>query len=137
MVATTVHALTTGIIDAFYVFSIVIPYHDDEEKSGDEQADWTLEEMIGVVILAFTACIVFCLCPLSTYHGKLACAGQTTNEDLRGKYSRYGGNIFDEGCPANCRAFCYGGTSRVLQPQNFTFNDEELSRMEPNIFVIH
>lgn len=58
--------------------------------------------------------------------------GATTNEELRGKYTERG-NPFDEGCRGNCKAFCFGGTSRVLTEG---FNVEIMSATEPNVFVV-
>ena len=91
--------------------------------------------MLGVTILAYTSLIVCCVGGLSCYHSSLACTGATTNEELRGKFSKEPeGNPYNEGFSKNCRAFCYGGTSRVLYEG---YNEEIASAVEPNVFLIH
>ena len=74
---------------------------------------------------------MLCVGGLVCYHGRLACKGMTTNEEIRQKYAE---NPFDEGCKGNCKAFWYGGTSRVFTMQEY--DEEELSKVEPNIFVL-
>jgi len=56
---------------------------------------------------------------------------------MRNKYHQYGGNPFDDGCVANCKAFCFGGSSRVLRRQDQVYREEEVDKLEPNIFIIH
>jgi hypothetical protein len=68
---------------------------------------------------------------LSCYHGKLAAGGQTTNEEMRGKYGN--GNPYDEGCHKNCRTFCQSGTSRIYSED---YDSEAISKREANVFVI-
>jgi len=85
-----------------------------------------------MVLLVFTASIVCCVGGLSCYHSRLACTGATTNEELRGKFTK-GGNPYDEGCHTNCRAFCYGGESRILSEG---YNEMIASTVEPNVFII-
>lgn len=60
----------------------------------------------------YTGLITCCVGGLACYHGKLGCAGQTTNEEIRGKYGN--GNPYDEGCKKNCNTFCQSGTSRIF-----------------------
>lgn len=88
--------------------------------------------MIGIILMAYVTLISCCLSGLSCYHSKLACVGATTNEELRGKYG-VEGNPYDEGCSRNCRAFCYGGTSRVLCEH---YNETIASAVEPNVFIV-
>lgn len=79
--------------------------------------------------------ILCCVGGLSCYHSQLACKGTTTNEELRGKFDKEAnGNPYNEGLSRNCRAFCYGGTSRVL---NLGYNEQIASAVEPNVFIIH
>ena len=82
-------------------------------------------------LLVFTALISLCVGGLSCYHGKLACSGMTTNEELRGKYGA--GNPYDQGCNRNCEAFCKSGKSRIFEDN---YDTESLSIIEANVFVI-
>lgn len=90
---------------------------------------------MAIVNIAFTALISCCVGCLAGYHGKLACGGETTNEEMRGKYSSAAGNPYDDGCFSNCRAFWYGGSSRVYA-ESGAYDAEHLSKVEPNVFVI-
>ena len=83
-------------------------------------------------MIVYTSTIVCCVGGLSCYHTGLAVRGATTNEELRGKFGK-DGNPYNEGCQKNCRAFCYGGTSRVFADQ---YNEEIAASIEPNVFVI-
>ena len=71
-IATSIHAIVTGVIDCFYVLVTVKSEHDNQPKN---QEEWTPRQVIGTGMLAFTVCIVICLLPLGGYHGKLACYG--------------------------------------------------------------
>ena len=82
----------------------------------------------------YSSLITCCVGCLSGYHGKLACAGVTTNEEIRGKFENGGINPYDEGCAGNCRAFFYGGTSRVYIEG--PYDVKALNVVEPNVFVI-
>merc|ERR1712054_157817 len=86
----------------------------------------------AVGLACYTGIIVCCVGCLSGYHGKLACDGVTTNEEIRGKVAE--SDVYDEGCMKNCRAFWYGGTSRVYIEG--TYDTEALTLVEPNVFVI-
>ncbi len=70
---------------------------------------------------------------LSGFHVWLACDGMTTNEDLRGKFSRDGVNPYNKGIRMNCYAFWYGGSSRLLNAASNT--NVDISQ-EPNVFII-
>jgi hypothetical protein len=72
-------------------------------KSGNPK-DESKRTTIAMFLLVFTALISLCVGGLACYHGKLACSGMTTNEELRGKYGA--GNPYDQGCNRNCEAFC-------------------------------
>jgi hypothetical protein len=65
-----------------------------------------------MVLLIYCGLIALCVGGLSGYHSKLAIEGQTTNEELRGRYA--GGNPYNLGCRGNCHAFCSPGQSRLL-----------------------
>jgi len=103
-VLTTVHAIYTGVLDLFFLLN--------ELYGEEEDGTWNLPHVVAVALIAYTALISCCVGCLAGYHGKLACEGATTNEELRGKFDARG-NPYDEGCSGNCNAFWYGGTSRV------------------------
>ena len=84
-------------------------------------------------MLIYTALITCCVGCLASYHGKLAFQGITTNEDIRGKYAGFASNPHDRGCSSNCRAFWYGGTSRIYSAVPY---DPEALSHEPNVFII-
>ena len=90
--------------------------------------------MISIAMLFYTALITCCVGGLTGYHGKLACEGITTNEEIRGKFRNGHENPYDEGCTQNCKSFFYGGTSRVYCEGDYDV--EALSKIEPNVFVI-
>lgn len=89
---------------------------------------------MSVALIAYTLLIACCVGCLAGYHGKLACEGATTNEELRGKFDARG-NPYDLGCGGNCSAFWKGGTSRIY-PDQGQYDAEALSQAEPNVFVI-
>jgi energy-converting hydrogenase Eha subunit G len=100
---TTLHSIYTVLLNLFFLL---------EEYYGSEEEDmWNTPHSISIALVVFTALISCCVGGLSAYHGKLACSGITTNEEIRGKYNDM--NPFDEGCSGNCKAFWFGGTSRV------------------------
>ena len=80
----------------------------------------------------YTVLITCCVGGLAGYHGKLAAVGMTTNEELRGKYGN-SLNPHDKGCSGNCKAFWYGGTSRIYSAEPY---DIEAVKNEPNVFII-
>jgi hypothetical protein len=88
-------------------------------------------QTIATFMIVYTGLITCCVGGMSCYHGKLAWSGQTTNEELRGKYNN--GNPYDEGCRRNCSAFCSSGTSRIFTE---SYDPEQLSLTEANVFVI-
>lgn len=121
------HAIFTGVLDLFFLLNqLYLP--EDEEQ-------WNLPHIVAVANIAFTALISCCVGCLAGYHSKLACGGETTNEEIRGKYTAGGVNPYDDGCVSNCRAFWYGGTSRVYA-ETGEYDAEYLSKIEPNVFVI-
>lgn len=69
------------------------------------------------------------------YHGKLASQGVTTNEEIRGKFGYGSVNPHDDGCGGNCKAFWYGGISRVYNTGPYDIK-AAVARNEPNIFII-
>ena len=129
--ATAVHASLTLTLDILYMV-----YYMERTKEGEEEK-WTTVKTVGTVITIFTFCIVLSLLPLTCYHANLIRMNKTTNEELRGKYRKFGGSIFDRGCSENCRQFCFGGKSRVLRGHEEEYKEVEMSKLEPNIFPIH
>lgn len=120
---TSVHATLTLILDCFYLkLRLFVDENPQTEKT---------KSTVAMFLLIYTALITLCVGGLSCYHGKLAAGGQTTNEEMRGKYSN--GNPYDEGCRQNCRIFCHSGTSRIYSEH---YSTEELSKKEANVFVI-
>ena len=117
---TLIHALFTLALDICYI----IMFADFSSDNLDGK------KVISMVLTVFTSTIVCCVGGLSCYHAKLACMNVTTNEDLRGKLST--GNPYNQGCKKNCRAFWYGGTSR-LSPG---YNVEIAAAVEPSVFII-
>ena len=101
---TSIHAIFTAIVAGFYIKT-------DKYGEDNDDGSWSGSHILGAALLGFTGLIVCCVGGLSCYHSRLACTGTTTNEELRGKYDSL--NPYDEGCPQNCKAFCYGGSSRV------------------------
>ncbi len=97
--------MLTAILDVFFI---------TKELYGDEDDDqWNDKHLTAIALLIYTALISCCVGCLAGYHGKLACEGITTNEEIRGKFGAGRGNPYDLGCAGNCAAFWYGGTSRV------------------------
>lgn len=84
-------------------------------------------------MIIYTSLITCCVGCLMSYHGKLAFQGVTTNEEIRGKYSVASANPHDKGCRGNCKAFWFGGTSRVYGAEPY---DVEAVKHEPNVFVL-
>ena len=121
---TVIHAIFTAVFSAFYLRS---------RKYGEDNEDgsWKPKHILGAILLGFTGLITCCVGGLSCYHSRLACMGATTNEEMRGKHRI--GNPYDKGCPRNCHSFCYGGTSRVYNPE---YDINEKSQVEPNVFLI-
>ena len=97
------HAIFTAILDLFFL--------KDELYGEEDEGSWNLQHIMAVALIVYTALIACCVGCLASYHGKLACEGATTNEELRGKLER--GNPYDRGCGYNCYAFWFGGTSRI------------------------
>jgi palmitoyltransferase ZDHHC9/14/18 len=84
-IATCLHATLTCSLNVIYMY--------DEMYPEPENSEWPVDKLISLLILVYTACIICCTSGLSCYHGKLACCGETTNEEIRGKY--IGGNPYD------------------------------------------
>ena len=104
------------------------------ELYGEEDDDkWNTEHGMSIGLIIYTSLITCCVGCLAGYHGKLAVAAVTTNEEIRGKFANTG-NPYDEGCVRNCRSFWYGGTSRVYLQE--PYDTRALSLIEPNVFVI-
>lgn len=118
---TTLHAIYTGVLDLVFLI----------ENSGPQNQDKQATLTIAMGLLAFSALISLCVGGLGGYHGKLAINGQTTNEEMRGKYGN--GNPYDHGWRSNCRAFCDSGTSRIFDAN---YDTERLSIVEANVFVL-
>ena len=77
----------TAMLDGFFLATDMYGTKDDNT--------YPTEWLVCVILLVFTTTIALCMCGLSIYHCKLAFNGETTNEEVRGKY--IGGNVFDEG----------------------------------------
>ena len=121
---TAVHALYTAILNLVFLLN---------KMYGAEESDqWNTQHTISIALIVYTGLISCCVGCLTSYHGKLVCTGITTNEEIRDKFSD--DNPYDLGCPGNCRAFWYGGTSRVYIEGEY--DAESLSRVEPNVFVM-
>ena len=56
-------------------------------------------------LLAYSATFFIILFFFSLYHLELVVGGKTTNEAIRGKYTKYKGNPYDKGCRKNCSDF--------------------------------
>ena len=104
----TVHATLTCLLDVLYIL---------KDLYGEEEGDnWNTMHLMSIAILIFAGLMGCCVAGLMGYHAKLACEGITTNEELRGKFGRFGSkNPYDNGCKKNCSDFWYGGTSRIYQ----------------------
>ena len=102
-----VHALFTLTLDI-----LALIWFDDFRDPDSNSAF----RVVAIIMIVYTSTIVCCVGGLSCYHTGLAVRGATTNEELRGKFGK-GGNPYNEGCSRNCRAFCYGGTSRIFAEQ--------------------
>ena len=72
------------------------------------------------VILIFSGGMFFCLFAFGLYHCSLLCRGRTTNEEMRGKYKRYGGNPFNKGVGKNCKIAWSYKQSRILDENAIT-----------------
>lgn len=116
---TLIHALFTLSLD----ISFIVMFADFNTDTVDPT------KVISMVLTVFTTTIVCCVGGLSCYHGRLALTNATTNEELRGKLTT--GNPYNKGYSHNCRAFCYGGTSR-LSPG---YNVEIAAAVEPSVFL--
>jgi hypothetical protein len=116
-----VHASFTVGLDVFAMVDLI----------DMKNPEISIDRVISLIMTVYASIIICCVGGLSCYHSRLACAGATTNEELRGKY--VGGNPYDKGCKKNCSEFCYGGTSRVLSEG---YNEEIASTIEPNIFLV-
>ena len=123
----TVHACLTSIINVVYIV---------KKLYGSEDGDnWNTMHLMSMALLIYSGLMACCVGCLMGYHGKLACDGITTNEELRGKFGRLGRkNPYDNGCSKNCKAFWYGGTSRIYIKQEYDI--KALSLIEPNVYVI-
>jgi len=87
---TAIHATFTAAIDTAAIILKLYPLTDNNA--------WSRDQVIGVVMLSYSVMIVCCVGGLSCGHSVLACTGATTNEELRGKYTKdYDGNPYDEG----------------------------------------
>ena len=123
----TVHALFTTLLNSLYIMGKL--YGDEEDDT------WNSMHLMSMALLVFAGLMGCCVGCLAGYHGKLACDGITTNEEIRGKFSTANGtNPYDKGCIKNCRAFWYGGTSRIYLKGRY--DTRALSLLEPNVFVI-
>jgi len=122
---TFIHAVLTIALDAVYLM-FKEDYSDDDDDALPDPA-----HIVSMGCLIFCAMITLCVGGLVFYHGRLACLGLTTNEEIR---ANYGQNPYDLGCSGNCRAFWYGGTSRVHSKVDYS--EEDLCKLEPNVFVL-
>ena len=93
VVATAVHAGLTLTLDL--IFMIKYMEKPKKEEVASELREWTNLEVISTVLTVFTFCIVLSLLPLGCYHGNLIRTNKTTNEELRGKYRKFGDSVFD------------------------------------------
>ena len=62
-------------------------YLDRELYGLEEEDKWNVNHTIAIVLITYTG-LIFCVagCIMSGYHGRLACYGSTTNEQIQGKY---------------------------------------------------
>jgi len=77
-VFTTIHSTLTASIDLVFIL--------EQLYTATKNGDYSTNHIIGIVMMVYCCIIICCLSGLSCYHGKLACCGMTTNEDLRGRY---------------------------------------------------
>ena len=83
--------------------------------------------------MVYGTLITCCVGGLTSYHSKLACNNETTNEEIRGKYGGALGNPYDKGCKDNCGEFCFKYKSRVLAEEDYDL--ESQSKKEPMVFL--
>ena len=84
---TALHAILVLSIDVVYVFT--------KMKRLSLEVDPQGEQLIGLIMFVFSACIVISLVPLTCYHCHLVRKNRTTNEAIREKYRKWGKDIFD------------------------------------------
>ena len=121
-------------VHSIYTLILSILYQTESLYGSEEDDEWNRDHMIAIALTIYTALITCCVGCLCSYHGKLAFQGMTTNEELRGKYGGHGSrNPHDKGCSGNCRAFWFGGTSRIYSAEPY---DIEAAKNEPNVFII-
>ena len=70
-----------------------------EDKSKEQ-----VNQILAVIMLIIAGLFLCSVFGLFCFHCKLAGCGETTNEELRGKFAQ--GNPFDEGCTRNWKVFC-------------------------------
>ena len=73
-------------------------YLDKQLYGLEEEDKWNVNHIIAIALISYTGLIACCVGCMSGYHGKLACYGATTNEEMRGKYDGGLGNPYDYGC---------------------------------------
>lgn len=75
---TTIHSSLTASIDLVFILEKFYTI----KPNGDNGPNYIL----GIAMMVYCCLIICCVSGLTCYHGKLACCGMTTNEDLRGRY---------------------------------------------------
>lgn len=93
-------SLLTGLLNMFILIFGLYP-------TPDENSDFGAQQIIVICMMVYGATITCCVGGLTSYHGKLACNNETTNEEIRGKYGGALGNPYDKGCSTNCHEFCF------------------------------
>jgi len=82
--------------------------------SGDDNKQF-YEVWLPMALLAiYGICVCLLLFTLTTYHSSLIVQNRTTQEEMRDKYSKWGGNPYDRKTNSNCLYFVRRQRSLVL-----------------------
>ncbi|CDW89026.1 probable palmitoyltransferase zdhhc8-like [Stylonychia lemnae] len=125
---TSFHAIFTFITG---LISVLNDYHTTVQDFYINVPCW--------VIMIYGAFIAIMLLPFAAYHWWLIGTGKTTNEEVRGKYQKWGQNPFDFGCKRNCKSICQKYPSQIYSEQTIKSSDvveyEYLRRPIPQILL--
>lgn len=74
---------------------------------------------ITMIYGGFIFVVIF---PFGFYHWYLIIRARTTNEEVRGKYEKWGQNPFNKGCKTNCKLYWKTTPSHILNSGDYAVN---------------
>lgn len=118
MVVKALAMTTIHILDS----SFNVLEEDKTVNMEDEKLTYSTPQQVSMVLLAFLIFFGIFVFWLLGYHQYLICLNQTTNENLKGSYNKYG-NPFDRGCCENLRRL-FRGDKRNWKPEQHVIKEE-------------